>query len=185
MPGNISKHSIETSSRHCFCSIVSKRGIHLAHTFLMSKFSGNMRFTALFEINIMSARSHTFSRQPFNNILWIFFVIFVVVTSFSQSLRCSSWQLVRPRSNSVIHTEKNSSIKFIELFKSWGYRYLRNQELSMIFHEYFAFYSEKFCKCSRTLYRECLYPQLLKSSINFTKLFFSVQYFIVINEGTE
>ena len=44
----------------------------------------------------------------------------------------------------------------------------------MIFPECFAFYPEKFCKFSRTLFRKCLYPQLLNSSINFTKLFFSV-----------
>ena len=42
---NIAKHSIETSSRRCFCSIVSKRGIQLAHSFLMTKFLFNMRCT--------------------------------------------------------------------------------------------------------------------------------------------
>ena len=43
----------------------------------------------------------------------------------------------------------------------------------MIFPECFAFYPEKFCKFSKTLFRKCLYPQLLNNSINFTKLFFS------------
>ena len=75
----------------------------------------------------------------------------------------------------------------MELFKSWRYRHLRNRvlenlknfldknaELSMIFPECFAFYPEKFCKFSRTLFRKFLYPQLLNSSIDFTKLFFSV-----------
>jgi len=52
---NIAKHSIETSSRRCFCSIVSKRGTHLAHSCLISKFSANMRCTALFEMFTMSA----------------------------------------------------------------------------------------------------------------------------------
>ena len=32
----------------CFCSIVNKRSTHLAHSFFMSKFSVNMRCTALF-----------------------------------------------------------------------------------------------------------------------------------------
>ena len=44
----------------------------------------------------------------------------------------------------------------------------------MILPECFAFYPEKFFKFSRTLFRKCLYPKLLNSSINFTKLFFSV-----------
>ena len=47
---NIAKHSIETSSRRCFCSIVSKRGTHLAHSYFMSKFLINMRCTTLFEM---------------------------------------------------------------------------------------------------------------------------------------
>ena len=45
---NIAKHSIETSSRRCFCSIVSKRSTLLVHSFLVFKFSVNMRYTALF-----------------------------------------------------------------------------------------------------------------------------------------
>ena len=52
----------------------------------------------------------------------------------------------------------------------------------MIFPECFAFYPEKFCKFSRTLFRKCLYPQLLNSSINFTKLFFSVKTFCKIKK---
>ena len=35
------------------------------------------------------------------------------------------------------HTEKNSLVKFVEPFKSWGYRHLRNQVL-----EYFQNFSE-------------------------------------------
>ena len=31
----------------------------------------------------------------------------------------------------VCNTEKNSLVKFIELFKSWGYRHLRNQVLEI------------------------------------------------------
>ena len=38
---------------------VSKRGTHLAHSFLKSKFSVNMRFTALFEMPTMSASLRT------------------------------------------------------------------------------------------------------------------------------
>ena len=44
----------------------------------------------------------------------------------------------------------------------------------MIFPEFYAFYSENFCKFSRTLFRKYMYPQLLNTSINFNKLFFSV-----------
>ena len=39
----------------CFCSIVSKCGTHLVHSFLMFKFSVNMRCTALFEMPTISA----------------------------------------------------------------------------------------------------------------------------------
>ena len=38
----IVKYSIKTSSRHYFCSIVSKHGIHLVHSILVSKLSVNM-----------------------------------------------------------------------------------------------------------------------------------------------
>ena len=62
---------------------------------------------------------------------------------------------------------EQSSTKFIELF-------IINMELSIIFPEFSAFYIEKFYKFYKTLFRKCLYPQLLNSSINFTKLFFSV-----------
>ena len=92
---NIAKHSIETSSRRCYCSIVSKRGTHLVHSFLMSKFSVNMRWTTFFEMPTMSASSCTFNRRSSNNILWIFYIICVVVTSFGRSLRypwyCFEW----------------------------------------------------------------------------------------------
>ena len=50
-------------------------------------------------------------------------------------------------------------------------------ELSIIFPECSAFYSEKFCTFSKALFRECLYPKLLHNSINFIELFFSVWLF--------
>ncbi|GFV71863.1 HTH_48 domain-containing protein [Trichonephila clavipes] len=59
--------------RHCFRSSVSKRGIHLAHSFLMSKCSDNMRCTTLFEKSTMFASSRTFSRRSSSTTLWIFF----------------------------------------------------------------------------------------------------------------
>ena len=49
-----SKHSIETSSRRCFCSILSKRFVNLVHGFLMSKFSVNTQCAALFEMSTTS-----------------------------------------------------------------------------------------------------------------------------------
>ena len=97
---NIAKHSIERSSRRCFCYIVSKGDTHLAHSFLISKLSENMQCPAPFEMPTMSASSHTFSRRSSNSILWIFFTISVVVTLFGRPLRCLYWQLVRPRLNS-------------------------------------------------------------------------------------
>ena len=96
---NITKYSIETSSRRCFCTTLSKYDIHLVHRFLMYKFSVNMRCTVLFEMPTMSASSRTFSRRSSNTILRIFFTISVVVTSLGWSLGCSSWQLVRIRLN--------------------------------------------------------------------------------------
>ena len=56
---------------------------------------------------------------------------------------------------------EQSSTKFMELF-------IINIEFSIIFSECSAFYIEKFYKFCRTLFRKCLYPQLLKNSINFT-----------------
>ena len=41
--------------------------------------------------------------------------------------------------------------------------------ISIVFSECSAFYSEKFCKFSRILFRKYLYPQLLNSSKNFMK----------------
>ena len=67
---------------------------------------------------------------------------------------------------------EQSSTKFIEFI-------IINIELSIIIPECSALYIEKFYKFCRTLFRKCLlYPQILNSSINFTKLFFSVwRYF--------
>ena len=70
---------------------------HLEHSFLMSKFSVNMRYTELFETPTMSASSRIISRRSSNTILWIFFTISVVITSFGQALWCSSWLFVRHR----------------------------------------------------------------------------------------
>ena len=57
---------------------------------------------------------------------------------------------------------EQSSKKFMELV-------IINMELSIIFPECSAFYIEKFYKFCRILFSKCLYPQLLNSSINFTK----------------
>lgn len=93
------RHSIETNSKRCFISIVKKSEILLIQNFLMSKYSVNMRRTALFEMPTISASSRSFSRRSSNIILWIFCIIYSVVTSFGRPLRCSSWQTARPRLN--------------------------------------------------------------------------------------
>ena len=98
---NIAQHWIETSSRRCFCFIMSERSTHLVHFFLMSKSLVNMRCTALFEMLTMSASSRAFSQRSSNTILRMFPTISVVVTLFSRQLRCSSWQLIRLRLNSA------------------------------------------------------------------------------------
>ena len=81
----LTKRSNETSSRCCFCSIVSKRGSHLSYSFLTSEFLVDMRCTALLEMPTMSASSRTFSRT----ISWVFFTISGGVTSFDRPPRCS------------------------------------------------------------------------------------------------
>ena len=92
-------------TRHPSCA-------QLSHVY---KFSVNMRCTALFVMPTMSASWRTFSLRSYNTILWIFFTISVVVTSFGRSLRCSSWQLVLPRLNSstqyfiIVNEEADSS----------------------------------------------------------------------------
>ena len=96
---NIIKYAIETSSRRRFCSIRSKRSNHLRHGFLLSKFSVNMHYTALFEMPTMIARSCIFSHRSFNIILWIFFTISGVIISFGLPLLCSFLQIIRPRLN--------------------------------------------------------------------------------------
>ena len=68
---NIIKHLMETSPRRRFYSTVCKRGTHLSNNFLMSKFSVNMRCTALFEMHTMSASSRTFTGASSKTILWI------------------------------------------------------------------------------------------------------------------
>ena len=86
-----------------------------------------------------------------------------------------------------MRTVKNSLVKFIELFKSWGYRHLRIRALENLQNssrwnakhwgniiERSVFYFEKIFKFSRTRFRKFLYPQLLNSSINFRKIFFPV-----------
>lgn len=85
---NTTKHSIETSSGHCFCSIASKHNTHFVHSFLISKFSVNMRCIAPFEMPTMSASLYTFSRWSSKTILWIFFIISGMITSFGWPLQC-------------------------------------------------------------------------------------------------
>ena len=41
------------------------------------------------------ASSRTLRQRSSNTMLWIFYTISVLVTSFGRSLRCSSWHLVR------------------------------------------------------------------------------------------
>ena len=48
---------------------------------------------------------------------------------------------------------------------------------------YSAFYSEKFCKFSKILFRKCLYPQLLHSSINIIELFSSVYTILAVSKN--
>ena len=90
---NLTKRSTETSSPCCFCSIVIKRGSHLAYSFLMSEFLVDMRCTVLPEMPTMSASSRTFSLT----ISWAFFTTSGGVTSFGRPPRCSS----RPSLNSA------------------------------------------------------------------------------------
>ena len=80
----IVKYSIETSSRCCFCSIMST---NLLTFFSCLKFSVSMQCAVLFEISTMSASSCTFTWRSPNIILWTFFTISGVVTSFGQPLR--------------------------------------------------------------------------------------------------
>ena len=67
-----------------------------------------------------------------------------------------NWKVKKIKIESELHG-KNSSVKFIE--HSWK------------IIESSWFYSEHCCEFSRTLLK-CLYPWLLNSSIQFTKLFF-------------
>lgn len=94
---NIGKDSIETCSWHVFCSVESRRGTHLTHSFLVSNFSVDMRCTPLFEMPTMYDGFCISS----NTILGIFFTISGVVTSFGRPQRCSPWQLLRHRLNSA------------------------------------------------------------------------------------
>ena len=60
---------------------------------------------------------------------------------------------------------KQSSKKFTELFR------IKCGTLKHFFW-IFRILIWKFCNFSKTLFRKCMYPQLLNSSINFTELFF-------------
>ena len=79
-----------------------------------------------------------------------------------------------------IHYKKKKFNKVYRTVQELGIKAFTGQsstkiiELSKIFPECSAFYIEKFYKFCRTLFRKCLYPQLLNSSINFTKIFFFV-----------
>ena len=92
----------------------------------------------------------------------------------------------------TINSKTDNSDNFLSLLKSmgqkrpiWGYRHSRsgvletsqnfsefNAELLITSYECSPFYSEKFCKFSRTVFRKSLHPQLLNSSINLTELFY-------------
>ena len=89
------KHSIETSSGRCFPLLWANVASISCTTFLCPKFQ------PIFKMSTVSVSSLTFSRWSSNIILWIFFTISGVVTSFGRPLQCLSWQIVRPRLNSV------------------------------------------------------------------------------------
>lgn len=76
----VAKNSIETTSRHCFCLTVNKRGTLFAHSFLTYKFSENMQCIAFFEMPSMSASSHTFSRRSCSTAWWNFITLSGVIT---------------------------------------------------------------------------------------------------------
>ena len=80
---------VKTSPRRCFCSTVCKRCTHLAHSFLISKFSFNMWRRTLFKM----PSKYAFNWRSFNTILWIFFTISGVVTSFGRPLFVSAPRL--------------------------------------------------------------------------------------------
>ena len=100
---NMSKHCWEMITRLRFWSAVSKRGIDLADSFLMPKFSCRMFRTHSFLMFTISTISLAFTLRLANTISWILFNISSVVTSTGPPERGASLVLVRPHRNSVNH----------------------------------------------------------------------------------
>lgn len=91
----------EVVTRLRLLSGVSKRGTHLAESFLMPKISCRIWSTRFFEMPTVSAISRTFSRRSANTRSWIFGVFSSVVAVFGAPWRGSSNLDERPRLNSL------------------------------------------------------------------------------------
>ena len=84
-------------------SAVSKRGAHLADSFLMPKNSCKMYHTRPTEMFTVSLISRTFNRRSLSRISLILSIISWEVTSFGRLGRSASLVLIRPQRNSVNH----------------------------------------------------------------------------------
>ena len=118
------KHTINITFNNVFCN-----RIFFHHRFLpmfwirfsqiMAYFSGK-----IFSISLLSTTLKV--KFPVAEILKIIFEI-AVFEGFLLNFEIKNCRLVENIfPEKISHTEKNSAIKFIELFKSWGYRHLWN-----------------------------------------------------------
>src|SRR5436190_22033977 len=98
---NMSKQCFEVVMRFRLCSNVSKRGTHLADSFLMPNVSCRTFCMRSVEIYTMLVISLIFTRRSANTISWILLTISSVVTSIGRPGRFSSKMDVRPRLNSL------------------------------------------------------------------------------------
>ena len=97
---NLFKQCSEVVMRFRFCFTASKRGTHLAVSFLMPNFSCRIFCMRSVEMSTMSANSLIFTRRSAHG-SWIFLIISAVVTSVGRLGFSSSKAHVQTRLNSL------------------------------------------------------------------------------------
>jgi hypothetical protein len=93
---NSSKHCFEVVIRFRLLSTVSKRGTHLADSFVIPKYSCTIFCTGSDEMPTISTISLIFIRRSANTISWILWIISSVVTSIERPGRSLFRTDIRP-----------------------------------------------------------------------------------------
>jgi len=142
------RQTIESSTRCCFWSTVSKRGTHRADSFFISKRSCKMYLARSFEMPTASANSRNFTLRSLKTIRCTCFTISAFVASFGlpergASLACTThFKFTKPLINCCSRRSR-CGITFLQPFQ-WLFRSFSHQNtmfdqdaIFLFFHFFF------------------------------------------------